>query len=63
MALNFKSINKSFNCFLNETKAVKRLEFSSRANQTSDVNGLKVDGNHCNVSRWWKVWSSLCCRM
>jgi len=31
------------NCLENKIKASKRLEFSSRANQTADGSGLKVD--------------------
>jgi len=42
-ALNFKTLKKSLN--VEEVdKALKSLEFSSRANQTSDGSGLEVDG-------------------
>jgi len=45
--------------FANE-KALKGLEVSSRADQTSHQIGLKVDVEHWNVHCWWKNWLLFC---
>jgi len=46
-ASNFKTLKKGpWAVCENTKKAVKSLEFSSRANQISDGSRLKVDGNH-----------------